>query len=214
MEIVFAFEGYSLPMGKIMNGESVTKIAKLMVKDMEKTKILDVQTSSEYVKFRQLDPVLKDNGYTEIAFEIKLVPGLPPGRFRETLNVYSNLEAFPKATLTINGHIQGDIVVMPESIRFMLYETLKEKNQTVQKFAVKYTSTERPLEIKAINEKESRLDIELDTITQGTEYEIVAKLKDDYLGLQGNRSGYIYLDTNDPVQQRVKVLYQITYRRQ
>jgi hypothetical protein len=214
VEIEFAFEAYSLPMGKITKDETVAKVAKLMVKDMEKTEVIDVQTSSKFVKFRQMDPIVGDDGYARIPFEIKILPGLAPGRFRETLTVYSNLEAFPKATLTINGIIEGDIVIEPESIRFLVYDSLKARNQTVQKLAIKYNSNARPLEITAISEKENRLEFELDTITQGSEYEIIAKLKDDFLQLQGNRSGYIILDTNDPIQQKVKVLYQITYRHQ
>jgi hypothetical protein len=213
VEIIYAFEAYSLPMGRIMKGESVAKVAKLMVKDIEKTKIVDVQTSSKLVKFRQMDPIVGDDGSAKIPFEIKILPGLAPGRFRETLTVYSNLETFPKATLTINGTIEGDVVIKPESIRFLVFDSLKAKNQMVQKFSVKYNSKERPLEIMAISDKESRLDYELDTITPGSEYEISATLKDDFLQKQGNRSGYILLDTNDPIQQRIKVLYQITHRR-
>ncbi len=200
-------------MGKIMKDESVTKIANLMIKDAEKTKIVDVQTSSKYVEFRQIDPIVGDDGYTRIPFEIKLLPGLAPGRFRESLTVFSNLEAFPKATLGINGLIEGDIVIQPESIRFLVFDSSKAKNQTVQKLSIKYNSKERPLEIKAISEKESRLDFELDTITKGSEYEIIATLKDEIVQEQGNRSGYIILDTNDPIQQQVKVLYQIAHRR-
>ena len=161
-----------------------------------------------------MDPIVGDDGYTRIPFEIKLLPGLPPGRFRESLTVYSNLEAFPKAILTINGTIEGDIVVMPESIRFLIFDSLKTKNQTIQKFSVRYNSKERPLEIMSIIDKKDRLEFEIDTITEGSEYEIIAKLKDDFLQIQGNLSGYVLFDTNDPIQKQVKVFYQILRRRQ
>jgi hypothetical protein len=200
-------------MGRIKKGETATKTANLLIRDMEKTKITDVQTSSEFAKFKQMEPIVGDDGYAKIPFEVTIVPGLTPGRFRETITVYSNLETIPRAQLVINGTIEGDIVIKPESIRFTVYDSAKAKNQTVQTLSIKYNSNEQPLEIVGIKEKDNRLNIELDTITYGSEYEISATLRDDYLNLKGNRSGYIILDTNDPVQQTIKVLYQISHRR-
>jgi hypothetical protein len=201
-------------LGVIEKGASSTKTTFLLIKDINKTKFTDLKSSSEYVKVKSFDAIKNDDGTYKIPIDVTVLPGIAPGKFRETITAYSDDSVHKQASLRIIGSRLGNVIVMPEQIRLFTYDSLDSKNITAQKFTMKNDLAGRSLEIMDINDQDKRLDISVDTLEEGSVYELTATLKEEFITTnKGSHSGFIVVQTNDPEQTEIKVRYQIIHRK-
>jgi hypothetical protein len=214
IEVEFDFSSYQLDFGKVAKEETVTKSAYLHIKDPQNTKITDITTSSPFILAKQLKPSgTVDSGDIEV--EVTLSPGLPPGRIYETVTAHSNLSSMPQAILRVEGTIIGDVDVNPEALSFIISESADGSSQSnQQRLSIRARSSAKPLKILSVHDSDDRLQLDLNTINEGRQFEIVASLKPEVLNTaEKSLHGLILITTDNPDQQEITVHYSIIKRK-
>jgi hypothetical protein len=209
----FDFESYSVSMGNIPQDGTESKTVYLLVKDIAKSKVTDLKTNSEFVHAKVLDDVVKEENQYRVPVEITVTPGLPPGNFRVQVSASPSDKPDRESKMTIVGTIMGDVVVQPDKIAFTVYDSPDMQNQVEKTVTISYKSKDTPLEITKMYDQRNYLDLSLDTLKSGSEYELLAKVKNEYIVSSNNYSGYIILSTNDPDESSVRIRYQIFHRK-
>lgn len=213
IELEFDFEGYSVSMGTIPQDGTQSKTVYLLVRDTANTKVTGLETNSEFVHAKVLDGVEQGDKYFKVPVELTVTPGLPPGNFRAVVTARPSDHPDRQSRITVIGDILGDVIVEPDKIAFTVYDSPDKQNETEQKIRIRYKVKDRPLQINEIKDQRDYLDLSLDTLNSGSTYELVAKVKDEYVVSNGNYSGYIILKTSDPDESNVRIRYQIFHRK-
>lgn len=108
IEVIFDFAIHNLYMGKFHKDREVSKSSIIVVDDPEKTRIIDLKSSSPFITARQLDYLENKDGYSRLKIQVTVAPGLPVGKFAETVTAYSNSDRKSEATLRLTGDVLGD----------------------------------------------------------------------------------------------------------
>jgi hypothetical protein len=213
IELEFDFESYSVSMGTIPQDGTGSKTVYLLVKDTIKNKVTNLESNSEFVHAKVLEGAEQGDKYFKVPVEISVTPGLPPGNFRAvvTANPANNPER--QSRLTVIGDIMGDVMVEPDKISFIIYDSPDRQNQTEQKVVIHYKPKDTPLQINEVKDQRNYLDLNLDTLSNGAGFELMARVKDEYVVGNNNYSGYIILKTSDPDESNVRIRYQIYHRK-
>lgn len=213
IEIQFDFEGYSLSMGTMPQDSTKTKVTYLMVKDTSQAKVDRVEANSEFVHVKELKDIEFSDGYYRVPIEVTVTPGYSPGNFRAVVTAYPTNNKDRASRLTVIGEILGDVIIDPDKLAFTVYDSPEKPNDVEKKVLIRYKSKTEPLEITDVRDQRSYLDLSLDTLKSGAQYELIAKVKDEYIVSTNNYSGYIILKTNDPDEKDVRIRYQIYHRK-
>jgi len=88
--------------------QGVSKTSIIVIDDPEKTRIIDLKSSSPLITASQVDFLEKKDGYSRLKIQVTAAPGLPIGKFVETITVYSNNDRKSEATLRLTGDVLGD----------------------------------------------------------------------------------------------------------
>ena len=214
IEVEFDFELYSLNFGKLKTNDTATKSTFIQILDPEKTRIIDITTSSPFVSAKRVEASESADNRTRIEVKVTLSPGLPPGRIKERVTVRSNLNSKPEATLRLTGSIIGDVEVTPEVLRFVVNESQGASNQNIsQKLKITNNSENKPLRILGARDPDDRLKLNVKTVEEGQKFELTATLKPEALATSGNQTGTIVITTNNQEQKEITVRYNIVRRK-
>lgn len=212
IEVEFDFESRSLDFGRVKLDEPVSKSTKLVIKDPTKASLTELSSSNPLVEVKQLASEVSESGETKVEIEITLLPGYPLGRMRETITAHSNLESKPKATIRISASVQGEVELIPETLRFDRYPRNDEKTSKSQKLQIVNKSPDHDLHILSVEDPDGRLALELKTLQGGQRYEVAATLIEDAFGEGTYYKGTIQIKTDNPKQETITVNYNIYSR--
>jgi hypothetical protein len=214
IEVEFDFASYSLDFGKVSKDETVTKSAFLEIKDPQSTKITDITTSSPFISAKRPEPSVQPDS-DKIEIEVTLSPGLPLGRINETVSAHSNLPSKPQADLRLGGTIVGDVDVTPEALSFVISESADGSTQSnQQRLTVLNRSTTKSLKVLSVHDSDDRLQLDLNTIEKGHQFEIVASLRPEVVETaEQSLHGMIVITTDNPDQPEITVHYSIRKRK-
>jgi len=213
--VICDFENPSLYLGKVTKDEPATKSSFLLVKNPAGTEILEVTTSSEFIKAEMDDFTSNDGRYEKRRVEVTAMPGLPLGRINETVTLKTNLKDKPTAVLRLSGSVIGDIEVTPEWMTFVVADrsTAKPANLTKKVFINNHVKG-ATLEILEVTDAAGYLDLSLKPLSRGMKYELTAVLKTEAIPDQGSISGNVVLTTNFPSQRELAIRYSAVRRSQ
>lgn len=207
--VEFGFDVTYTSFGRVNQGEGSDKVVHLMAKDADNLKSVQFNASSELLS-AVIDKDAGDAGKSEgVPVVISLKPGLPMGRFNETITARSNNTEMRPSTVRVSGTIIGDVEVSSESIRFVVLKSAENSIVPAeQKVAIINHSENRSLAIDSYRDPDERLNLTLKTDQDGQEYTLVASPKE--LGkIDHNLTGKILITTDNPNQKELEVQYSI-----
>lgn len=211
VEIEFGFSPTSLGFSKVPRGQTATRTAKILIKDPDRTQVANLRTSSEFVLARVTDQSPEDAPGSVIV-EITLDAGLPPGRINEFVTAIPTDTSLSESKLRIGGSIVGDVEVTPDVISFMIRPgDSSEATPKQRKLTIVNRSKDRPLKIIDAVDPHDRLTLELKTLQEGQQFELLVIPK-EIKNFTGNLNGTIVISTDNPSQSTVTVRYSI-YRK-
>lgn len=213
IEIEFGFESPYLSFAKARESESSSKIAYVVIKNYDDVKLKDLESSSQFVKAVVCDTVSGEKEKGRIPVEVTIKPGLPLGRFNETITAKPSDAKVPSSALRISGMIVGEVEVYPEAIRFVVMDSADHSIvPSYQKVTITNHSDTKKLAIDKVVDPDGKLDLELDTLTVGQDYQLFIRPGTD-LKSSNDFSGSILITTNNPDQKQVSVNYSVIHQR-
>lgn len=214
VQVQFDFASNNLNFGKISEGETVTRSTSLQIMDPDKTKIIEITTSSPFVQAVQVPSSSSPGNRSEAEIQVTISPGLPPGRIHETVTARSNLESKPEAKLYLAGTVVGDVEVIPDVLRFIVDESKPEGEGILRgKLQIINRSASKTLRVLETRDPKNMLDLSLATVEEGQIYELTATLRKEALAVQGDTVAQLVIVTNDPEQKNITVSYRIIRRK-
>lgn len=199
-------------MGVIASDEPAGKSTFLLIKDPEQTQITEFTSSSEYIT-AELVLSSADSAGSKVEVEVTVNPGLPPGRFNESITAHSNSEEYPTSVIRISGEIKGDISLVPDMLKFDRYLSDSSKTTRVMTLHIVNESEKRPLQVLSVDNPGGHLTLEIKTVRPGELYEVTATLKEEALTEGTYFSGMINIKTDDPRQGSLDARYMIYNRK-
>lgn len=207
IEIQFGFESYSLDFGRIRKGEPATKMAVLVLKDLSKSELLQLESKSPHMSVRTVGSASSDDGRLEV--EVTLNPNAPVGRFTESVTASLADNSHPASTLRISGTVDGNVELTPKTVRFTIDTTKAAADQPVQQIRVASTQDDANLQILEVEDNDGRLTFEVAAVTDGRQYVVRAKPNEKAMDATRNVSGEIKISTNDTDQPMLTCRYAI-----
>lgn len=211
VEIEFGFSPTSLGFSKVPHGQTTTKTAKILIKNPDRVQVANLRTSSEFIQAKVSDQSPEDAPGI-IAIEVTLDAGLPAGRINEFVTAVPTDTSLKESKLRIGGSIVGDIEITPDIISFMIQQgdsgVASPKQRTL---TIVNRSADRPLKIIDAVDSQDRLTLELKTLQEGQQFELLVIPK-EIKNFTGNLNGTIVISTDNPNQRTVSVRYSL-YRK-
>ena len=181
---------------------------KLLIRDMKKTQLVDITTSSPFITAKQSG---SDSNWIKI--DVTLMPGLPSGALMESLVAHSNNDSFPEAKLKVTGSILGDVSITPEALMLYVAEPGKADDNSSRSMMITNYLSDIPLTSIVAHDPDDRLILEVKTVDEGMKYELVATVKDEFLNIPETLAGKIILTTDSPTSKELSAIYRIIVRR-
>jgi hypothetical protein len=212
IEVAFGFENTNLGFGKVDRDEVVTKLTALTATDARNLIGLDLVSSSEFITASIADGSGIRPDEKKVSITVKVDPGLPLGRFNESITAKSSIDSLPDAILRVSGTIIGPVEVSPESVRFVLMQS--SENSLVPEFhKVRIINhvTGRMLSVISAQDPDGRMNVELKTIEDGREFELTVRPKSAE-SIAGTVKGTIVIVTDHPDQRELTLAYTVISR--
>lgn len=213
VEVEFDFEPHLVDMGKIKKGDTAVSRASILIENPEKTKLVDISTSSSLVTARIVEDEPSKSDPHRIEVEVTVLPGPKPGRINETVTAHFNEISQLTATLKITGEITGDVEVTPEILYFNLYRARGVSDQDAQRVKIINKSANRKLHILGVKDPGDRLNLDLTTVEDGVRFVLTAKPKPEVLERDGRVGGSIIIWTDNPEENEIKLRYSLVIRK-
>lgn len=211
IEVEFDFETPALSFGRVRKGESVSKTAVLLIKNLSKRNLLTLNSQSSHIAARIVESSGGDEGHVNV--EITVKPGMPPGPLNETVFAELSDGSYPAAKLQIAGTVIGNVEANPETVHFTVDTSRTAADQTEQKVQVSGAQNGSAFRLLDVKDFKNLLAIDIDTLAAGERYVVRAKPNANALKLENNASGEIRILTDDSEQPSVLVRYSITIAR-
>ncbi len=212
IEVEFGFETNTLNMGQISRGETATKTATLLLKDISKRNLVAIGTGSSNISAKVLESNSANAGRIDV--QVMVNPDYPIGRLNEIVTAKLTDDSHPAATLRVVGSVQGNVRVAPEAVHFTIDSSYAVTGQAVRDVKVISTQPNISFEVTSIEDEQNLLEIALDTIVTGREYVIKTEPNDNALRLNRVTSGRVLIKTNDVEQPKVSFSYRLIFTRQ
>ena len=212
IEVAFGFENTNLGFGKVDRDEVVSKPTSLTATDARNLIGLDLVSSSEFITASIADSSGIRPDEKKVSLSVKVSPGLPLGRFNESITAKSSIDSLPDAILRVSGTIIGPVEVSPESVRFVLMQNAE--NSLVPEFhkvRIVNHDPERMLRVISAQDPDDRMNIELKTVEDGSEFELIFSPK-NVESIEGKIQGKVVIVTNHPDQRKLTLSYTIVLR--
>lgn len=213
IEVEFGFAPATLGFGRVDKDETITKRAKILVKNPSRTKLAQLTTSSDFVMARVIDPDDGEASDNSITVEITISPGLPVGRIDQTIIATSTDTSLAETRLRLGGSIIGEVEVSPELINFaVLKNDSSDATPVPRKVSIVNHADDQPLKIIEVHDPDDRLTLELRTLQEGQRFELLVSPK-KIESTTRNLVGSIVIKTNNPSQDSLAVRYMISFRK-
>ncbi len=209
INILFDFEVRGIDFGEVKVDTPVTKSVFIDIKDPATTKITGLSATLPNIEVKEGEATAEPDGSSKVEIDVTLIPGIIPGYIRDIVTARSNLGSKPEATLRVSGKVLGEIETIPEALRFDRNPIPGEQTSGTQKLQVVNRYPEKPFHILTAEDPDHRLKIDFKTLKEGQRYEVEASLIEDSLPTGNYYHGAIYVTTDNPKQDTVKVEYNI-----
>jgi hypothetical protein len=211
IRVDFGFEEYSIDMGKLQKGQSVTKTATLIVEDSTVIKTMTLVSSSPYFSVKLVDNPAAEKGHLTV--EVTGQSEIPAGRIDATITARANNLIASQATLPIRGRVIGNFEASPEVIQFHVDTAKGETKAAMQVIKFVSTADDAKYHIVGFQDTLNRLSFHVDTLVADKQYDVAMTPLPDVLGARKNVSGTVIITTDDIEQPTVKVSYAIFFGR-
>jgi len=214
VEIVFGFEQYNLDFGKLRKGQPVAITTTLIVKDPLIGKTVTFASSSPYVAAALVETSAGSNSEDgKLTVEVTGSPEMPAGKIKATLTARSGDRSVPEATIQVQGTVIGNLEVSPDIVQFHVDTTKGGSKPQAQVVRVTGTSEEVALQLLRVEDVNQKLQIQVDTLLAGKQYEISMRPQPSVLKDRQNVVGTVNITTDDKEQPLMSVTYFVSFGR-
>lgn len=211
IEVEFAFEGYSLDMGKIRKGRPVSKTATLLYKDPAMVKTISFTSSSPYLTAAIANTPAPEKGRLQV--DISATAEMPVGRINAAITARAGDSAALDTRLQIVGAVVGNFDISSDAVRFHIDTTKSGLESVKQTVTVFETTDEARFHILGVEESYGRLAFHIDTLLADKQYEITMTPTSAVLAAKQTVSGVVTITTDDAEQPSTSVNFTIFFGR-
>jgi hypothetical protein len=211
IEILLGFDQYVLDLGRIVKGQPAALTTTLLVKDPSLGNAVTFVSSSPHIAAALLDaPGRSSSDSGRLKIEVTASPEMPAGKINATLT--ARAPNAPDATVQVQGNVIGNFEVSPDMIQF--HVDTSKGDLTPEAQVVKVTSLSgEALWIIRVDDVNQKLQIHVDTLLAGKQYEIALKPRPAVIDSKQNVGGRIAITTDDKEQPEIAVNYFVTFGR-
>lgn len=189
-----------LNFGEIYEGDIVSHKLKVLPVALEELKIKKLKSTSKYLTMERAEYFKRDKKGFEIT--VTLSPKTPPGRFSETLRIYTNSKIQPVIQVPIWGTVLDRIIVFPDEFAFEIHQG----DSTVFEI-IMYKGGRRRLNINSVRDELGYFTAEMTLLRQEGEGKIYRiTLEPSPKAPQGSIKEHLLLYTDDEKQPIIKIL--------
>lgn len=212
IEIVFGFEQYAIDLGRIVRGQPVSLTTTLLLKDTSLKESVTFVCSSPYITAALVEaPQGKGSEAGKLTVEVAVSPEMPAGKINATLT--ARAASSPDASVQVQGNVIGSLEVLPDIVQFHVDTSKSASKPATQVVKVTGTSDTAPLRLIRVEDVNQKLQIQVDTLVAGREYEIALDPQASVLQARLNLAGTINITTDDKEQPVISVTYFISFGR-
>jgi len=167
--------------------------------DKDAAKIISAEAKEKSLKV-ELNPKGFENN-KDNRIKISVLPDMKVGQFRDVIAVTTDHKANKNMNISVFGEVVGDIVVTPRSFSFGFFERGKAPEKIVT------LKANPPATFKVLKAESTTPEVMVENVTvkEGAEYQIKARIKDnfdkDYL------RGNIVITTDSKEQPKIEIMY-------
>ncbi|MCX8043955.1 MAG: DUF1573 domain-containing protein [Desulfobacterota bacterium] len=197
IQVVLDLSPNRIMVGQIKKDEQAVRYAALAGTQKDSVRITSVDNTSQFLKVETNLKGFENDPQKQI--KVMILPGRPIGRFNERVVLKTDHPQIQELSLYVMGEVTGNIVITPNFLHFGMFEP--------------GTAVERVLTVRAAGQKTFRVvDVKttvpevitiLETVQQGTEYRIRARLSEKFSG--DIVRGQLTITTDDADQQQIEV---------
>jgi hypothetical protein len=211
VEVEFVFREKYLQLGRFYKSEGITMSARLDVKDVETTQVVDLTTTSPLITARvKENPEARANNQYEI--EVTVLPGVTGGRVREKVIAHSNLDSRPVAELNVSGSVLADVEIVPGALTFTVEDAAAAESGLTKTLRIADHRPGYMLEIVEVNDNKGHLSVDIETSEDGRELRLRVTLATGKLSADRKQSGILTITTRDPAYEEILVPYTVFRR--
>ena len=199
VQVALALEPYLINFGRFKKGEAPVRYVTVIGDDKDSAKIISAEAKEKSLKV-ELNPKGFENN-KDNRIKISVLPDMKVGQFRDVIAVTTDHKANKNMNISVFGEVVGDIVVTPRSFSFGFFERGKAPEKIVT------LKANPPATFKVLKAEATTPEVLVENVTvkEGAEYQIKARIKDnfdkDYL------RGNIVITTDNKEQPTIEIMY-------
>jgi hypothetical protein len=199
VQVALALEPYLINFGRFKKGETPVRYVTVIGDDKDAAKIISAEAKEKSLKV-ELNPKGFENN-KDNRIKISVLPDMKVGQFRDVIAVTTDHKANKNMNISVFGEVVGDIVVTPRSFSFGFFERGKAPEKIVT------LKANPPATFKVLKAESTTPEVMVENVTvkEGAEYQIKARIKDnfdkDYL------RGNIVITTDSKEQPKIEIMY-------
>jgi hypothetical protein len=199
VQVALALEPYLINFGRFKKGETPVRYVSVIGDDKDSTKIISAEAKNKSLKVEINQKGFENNKDNRI--KISVLPDMKVGQFRDVIAVITDHKANKNMNISVFGEVVGDIVVTPRSFSFGFFE----RGKAPEKIVTLKATTPATFKVLKVESTSPDVIVEKVVVTEGREYQIKARVKDnfdkDYL------RGNIIITTDNKEQPTIEVMY-------
>lgn len=225
----FALKPYTLYMGRFSRKEEAVRSASVIAKEIEKLQITKVESLNPLIEARVVKheppaegdapsgqspegqpgmaPPPPPTPSSPYSIEVKVKPGMKPGRFKETVTIHTNVASVPTYNLEVAGEIVGDIYAEPRVIAFQKTDDSQPQEKTIEV----RTNGDAAFTVTKVECTEPLFTPELITIEAGKAYQVKVKLGE--VTSENFVRGDLVITLDDPEQPELRIPTYVSFRK-
>lgn len=199
VQIALALEPYLINFGRFKKDEKPVRYVSVIGDDKDSTKILSAEPKDKNIKVEINHKGFESNKDNRI--KISMLPNMKVGQFRDVIAVTTDHKTSKNLNISVFGEVVGDIMVSPRSFSFGYFERGKAPEKIVT------LKANPPVTFKVLKAESTAPEVLVEKVTvkEGSEYQIKARIKDDFDKdfLRGN----IVVTTDNNEQPTIEIMY-------
>lgn len=197
VQVVLDLSPNRIVFGQVKKNEQAVRYAALTGTEKDNVKITAVEGRNEFIKV-EVEPKGFEND-PQKQVKVTLMPGMNVGRFTERIILRTDHPRIQELALYVMGEVTGNIVAVPNFVHFGMFEpgTSPERVVTLR------AAGDAPFRISGVQSTLPDVITFLETVQQGKEYRIRARLSEKFSG--DVLRGQLIVMTDDKDQARIEI---------
>lgn len=197
VQVVLDLSPNRILFGQVKKNDQAVRYAALTGTEKDRVKITSVEVKNEFIRV-EIEPKGFEND-PQHQIRVTLLPGMNVGRFTERILLRTDHPRVQELTLYVMGEVIGNIVATPNFVHFGMFEPGTALERVVTLRAAGDTS----FRISDVQSTLPDLITVLETVQQGREYRIRARLSEKFSG--EILRGQLIVMTDDTDQPRIEI---------